>query len=169
MNIHNNHPVKRAATIFLQIIIVLVGVIALVALLIEPQLEGRNANSTFFQIYLTDPFLAYVYLASIPFFVALFQAFKALGYVRRNKIFSHAAVRALRTIKYCALIIAGSTIAAGIYIRIAAQSSHDDPAGAVMLGLVITFVSIVVAAAAAVFEKILQKAVDIKSENDLTV
>lgn len=168
MNIQNNHPIKRTATIFLQVIIVLVGVIVLTALLIEPQLEGRNTNATFFQTYFTDPFLAYVYLASIPFFVALFQTFEALGYVRRNKIFTQSAVKALRTIKYCALIIAGSTVAAAIYIR-TTHNSNDDPAGAVMLGVVITFVSVVVAAAAAVFEKILQKAVDIKSENDLTV
>lgn len=169
MHIHNHHPIKRTATIFLQIIIVLVGIIVLAALLIEPQLEGRNTHATLFQTYFTDPFLAYVYLASIPFFVALFQAFKGLGYVRRNKIFSQAAVKTLRTIKYCALIIAGSTIVADIYIRIAAQSSRDDPAGAVMLGLVVAFVSVVVAAISAVFEKILQNAVDIKSENDLTV
>lgn len=169
MNIHNNHPIKRTATIFLQIIIVLVGIIVLAALLIEPQLEGRNTRSTLFQTYFTDPFLAYIYLASIPFFVALYQAFKGLGYARENKVFSQAAVKTLRIIKYCALIIAGSTVAADIYIRIAAHSSHDDPAGAVMLGVVIAFVSIVVAAVAAVFEKILQNAVDIKSENDLTV
>jgi hypothetical protein len=169
VNIHNNHPIKRNATIFLQIIIVLVGILVLAALLIEPRLEGRNAHSTLFQTYFTDPFLVYIYLASIPFFVALYQAFKELGYARENKVFSQAAVKSLGTIKYCALIIAGSTIAADIYIRIAAQSIHDDPAGAVMLGMIITFVSVVVAAVAAVFEKILQNAVDIKSENDLTV
>lgn len=169
MKTHNNHPIKRTATIFLQIIIVLVGVLVLAVLLIEPQLEGRNTNSTFFQTYFTDPFLAYIYLASIPFFVALFQAFRGLGYVRRNKIFSQASVKTLRTIKYCALIIAGSTVVADIYIRITAHNSNDDPAGAVMLGVVIIFVSVVVAATAAVFEKILQNAVDIKSENDLTV
>jgi hypothetical protein len=169
MNIHNEYSIKRTATIFLQIVIVLVGLIVLAALLWEPHLEGRNKQSTLFQIYFNDPFLAYVYIASIPFFAALYQAFKGLGYARENKVFSKAAVKSLRTIKYCALIIAGSTIAANIYIRIAAQSSRDDPAGAVMLGIVITFVSVVIAAAAAVFEKILQNAVNIKSENDLTV
>ena len=37
------------------------------------------------------------------------------------------------------------------------------------MGILITFASIVVATAAAMFERILQNAVDIKSENDLTV
>jgi hypothetical protein len=34
---------------------------------------------------------------------------------------------------------------------------------------VTTFVSIVVATAAAIFEKLLQNAIDMKSENDLTI
>ena len=42
-------------------------------------------------------------------------------------------------------------------------------AGGVMIGLLLTFVSAVVATAAAVFERTLQSAVDLKSENDLTV
>jgi len=45
----------------------------------------------------------------------------------------------------------------------------DDPAGGVFIGVLITFGSIVIASAAAMFQRILQNAVDIKSENDLTV
>jgi DUF2975 family protein len=37
------------------------------------------------------------------------------------------------------------------------------------LGIFTTFASIVIATAAAVFQRLLQNAVDIKSENDLTV
>jgi hypothetical protein len=37
------------------------------------------------------------------------------------------------------------------------------------MGILITFGSVVIATAAAMFERILQNAVDIKSENDLTV
>ena len=47
-------------------------------------------------------------------------------------------------------------------------NSHDR-AGGVFMGVLITFGSIVIATAAAMFERILQDAVDIKSENDLTV
>jgi hypothetical protein len=45
----------------------------------------------------------------------------------------------------------------------------DDIAGGVMIGLLMVFVSVVAATAAAVFERLLQSAVEIKSENDLTV
>src|SRR5690349_7930555 len=96
---------KRSSTIFLQVVIALVGIGALTVLLWEPHIEGRNAHATLFEIYFKDPFLAYVYIASIPFFVALYQAFKVLGYAGQNKIFSQEAVKALRNIKYCAMAI----------------------------------------------------------------
>src|SRR5262252_9307725 len=90
-------------TIFLQAVIVLIGIGALALLLWEPQIEGRNAHATPFEIYFKDPFLAFAYLGSISFFVALYQSFKVLGYIRQNKAFSQATVKSLRTIKFCAL------------------------------------------------------------------
>src|SRR5262245_11054024 len=98
-------PIKRSSTIFLQIVIVLAGIGAVALLLWEPRIEGRNAHATNFEIYFKDPFLAYVYVGSIPFFVALYQAFKVLGYAGENKALSPAAVKALRTIKLCAIAI----------------------------------------------------------------
>jgi cytochrome bd-type quinol oxidase subunit 2 len=157
---------KRGSTIFLQVIIVLIGVGALTLLLWEPHLEGRNAHATLFQIYFNDPFLAYAYIGSISFFVALYQAFKVLGYVGQNKVFSQEAVKALRTIKYCAIAIIGFVAVGEIFIL---SSKSDDRAGGVFMGILITFGSVVIATAAAMFARILQSAVDIKSENDLTV
>ena len=157
---------KRSSTAFLQVVIVLVGLGALALLLWEPHVEGRNAHATTFEIYFKDPFLAYAYTASIPFFVALYQGFKLLGYAGRNQVFSQAAVNALRTIKYCAIAIIVFVVGAEIFIML---HQSDDRAGGVFIGVVITFGSVVVAAAAATFQRILQSAVDIKSENDLTV
>jgi Protein of unknown function (DUF2975) len=77
-------------TIFLQAVIVLIGIGALALMLWEPPIEGRNAHATLFEIYFKDPFLAYVYFASIPFFVALYQTCKVLGYIGQNKAFSQA-------------------------------------------------------------------------------
>lgn len=160
-------PMKKRSMIFLQVVIVLIGIGALSLLLWEPQIEGRNAHATNFKIYFKDPFLALIYIGSIPFFAALYQAFKVLGYVRQNKIFSQAAVKALRTIKYCALTIIGFVILEEILIML--NHGSDDPAGGIFMGVLITFGSIVIATTAAVFERILQNAVDLKSENDLTV
>jgi len=157
---------KRGSTIFLQVVIVLLGIAVLALLLWEPNLEGRNAHATLFETYFKDPFLAYAYIGSIPFFVGLYQAFKLLGYVRRNEIFSERSVRALRIIKYCALVIIGFVAVSVIFM---VGGDRDDRPGGTFMRLLITFPSIVVATAAAVFERILQNAVDIKSENELTV
>src|SRR3989304_8473541 len=126
---------KRSSTIFLQVVIVLIGIGALALMLWFPHIEGRNVHATLFEIYFKDPFLAYAYIASIAFFVALYQAFKLLGYIGQNKVFSLNSVKALRTIKYCAFITAAAIVAADVYIRIAAISNNEDAAGAVMLGI----------------------------------
>jgi len=158
---------KRSYTIFLQVVITLIGIGAFALLLWEPRIEGRNAHATNFEIYFQDPFLALVYTGAIPFFIALYQAFKVLGYAGRNQIFSEAAVKALRTIKYCALAIIGFVAVEESFIIL--NHGNDDAAGGIFMGILITFGSIVIATAAAMFERILQNAVDIKSENDLTV
>jgi len=160
--------VKRGGTIFLQVVIVLIGIGALAFMLWEPHIEGRNAHATVFEIYFKDPFLAYAYTASIAFFVALFQAFTLLGHIRQNEVFSLNSVRALRIIKYCAMALVAMIGAAVAYLFIAVRGK-DDIAGGVAMGVVMIFVFVVVATAAAVFERLLQKAVDIKSEHDLTV
>jgi len=157
---------KRGSTIFLQAVIVLIGIGALALLLWEPHIEGRNAHATLFSIYFKDPFLAYAYVASIPFFAALYQAFKVLGYVRQNKTFSQATVNSLRMIKYCAIAIIGFVVVSVVFMIF---GDKDDRPPGVFMRILITFPSIVIATAAAVFERVLQNAVDIKSENDLTV
>ena len=159
-------PKIKGPTIFLQVVIVLIGIGGLALMLWEPHIEGRNAHATLFESYFKDPFLAYAYLASTPFFVALYQAFKVLGYIGQDKVFSQATVKALRTIKFCALAIIGFVALGELFIML---GNSDDRAGGVFMGILITFGSAVIAAAAAMFEQVSQNAVDIKSENDLTV
>ncbi len=158
---------KRSSTIFLKIVILLIAVVALTGMIWEPQTEGRNVNADQFSIYFRDPFLAYAYLASIPFFVALYQAFKLLGYIEQNKVFSQISVRALRNIKYCAISLSGLIGLGLLFLRLFTIS--DDAAGFTALSILTIFASIVIATAAAVFQQLLQNAVDLKSENDLTI
>ena len=131
-----------------------------------PHLEGRNSHSTVYEVYFKDPFLAYAYVASIPFFVALYHGFKVLGYAGHHQVFSQAAVKALRTIKLCAIALIGFVAVGELFIL---MNGEEDKAGGVIMGVLITFGSIIIATAAAMFEQILQNAVDLKSENDLTV
>lgn len=143
----------KVPTIFLQIVTVMIGIAALALLLWEPQIEGRNAHATLFQIYFNDPFLAYAYIASLCFFVALYQAFTLLRYIRQGSVFSQAGVKAMRIIKLCAIILAGFIAGGEIFILL---TPSDDRAGGVAMGIVFAFGSLVVAAAAATAEQIFQ-------------
>ena len=145
----------------------LIGIAVLAFLIIMPTKEGRAENLDLFHIY-ADPLILYVYAASIAFFVALYKAFRLLGYIGRNQVFSIDSIQALKGIKYCAIILATLIVLAGVYIRIF-HHEDDDPAGFIGLCIMATFACAVVATAAAIFEKILQNAVDMKSENDLTI
>jgi hypothetical protein len=158
---------KRISIIFLQAVVVLIGIVALAILIRFPMTEGRAQNLDLFSIY-ADPFILYGYASSFVFFVALYKAFKLLGYIGQNKLFSLNSVRTLRSIKYCAIIFTILIVLAGLYIRIF-HSKDDDPAGFLAMCMVMTFISIAFATALAVFEKILQNAVDMKAENDLTI
>lgn len=155
---------KHSSTIFLQGVIVLIAILVLGIMIRFPLTEGRAANLDLFSIY-SDLFILYVYAASIPFFIALYKAFKLLGYIEQNKAFSLNSVRILRSIKYCAIGLSIFIVIAGLYIRIF-HNKDDDPSGFLALCIVSTFASLVVAAAVSVFEKILQNGVDIKSENE---
>jgi hypothetical protein len=131
----------------------------------EPHIEGRNANATNFEIYFKDPFLAYAYLASIPFFMALYQALKVLTYIGRNDECSPATLKSLRTLRVCALAIIGLVAVGEAFIVL---SDSDDRAGGVFIGILITFGSVIVASAAGILERILQNGAGNKSGNHLT-
>ena len=144
---------KRISTIFLQVVVVLIGIVVFAALLYEPTVEGVNANATMLsEIYFDDPFLAYIYFSFIAVFVGLYQAFKLLGYIGRDEAYSQQSVQALRTIKYCAMTFAGLIFAAVVYIFVAVRGK-DDIAGGVAMGLFMIVVSLVTAATAALFER----------------
>lgn len=143
--------------------LVLVAAVVLGALLWEPHLEGRNVNASLFATYFKDPFLAFVYVSSVPFFLALYKTFKLLGYTGRNELFSQPALDAVRVVKYCAFITAGAIVAALAYIAVAAQNSGDDPAGAVALGVVGILISAGTGVVAAVVQQTVQGSVKVKS------
>ncbi len=157
---------KRSSTLFLKAVILLIAIVALAGMIRFPQTEGRAANLDLISIY-TDPFIIYIYIGSIPFFIGLYQAFKLLNFIDANKAFSQGAVNTLKNMKFASLSLIGFIALAEFYIRFFAHG--DDPAGPTALGIIISFAAIVIATAAAVFQKLLQNAVDIKSENDLTV
>jgi Protein of unknown function (DUF2975) len=155
--------VKKDLSIFLQAVTLLIGVGVLAFMLWEPQVEGVNAHATLFEIYFKDPFLAYVYTASIFFFVAVYQAVKLFGLLGRKEGFSERSVKALRTIKYCAMALAASIVAAQCYLFIVVRDRSDDIAGGAVMSLFLLFVSVAMATVAAVFQRRVQNALNMKS------
>jgi len=49
------------------------------------------------------------------------------------------------------------------------MAEKDDAPGIILIGMVMIFASMVIAVFAAVLQRLLKEAIDIKSENDLTV
>lgn len=157
---------KKGSTLFLKVVLILMAVGVIVGLLWFPHTEGAAKNKDLISIYI-NPVIIYMYIASIPFFVGVYQAFKLLNFIDANKAFSQGAVNTLRNMKLASLVLIGFIILGLFYIRFLAHG--DDPAGPTMLGIIVSFSVTVIATAAAVFQKLFQNAVDIKSENDLTV
>jgi hypothetical protein len=161
---------NRGSTIFLRVVISLIAIAAL-AVCIFGAVWGVSAASLAtavgnpaYGIYL---FLVCAYILSIPFFVALYQAFKLLTYVDRNEAFSELSVKALRQIKCCAITISILMVAGIAAVMALSVGKGEEIAGIVAMGLLMTFASSVVAAIAAVLQKQVQKAIDIKSERPL--
>jgi hypothetical protein len=155
---------KSSSALFLQVAIVLIGIGTLAFLLWEPHIEGRNVHATTFEIYFKDPFLAYVYVGSIPFFVALYRAFGLFGQVRKNGTFSQTTVDALRAIKRCALAIIGF-VAGGVVFIIMFGDKDDRPAG-VFMSLLVFLPSSAIAIAATMFARTLQTALSRSERSD---
>ena len=153
---------KQGSTLFLKWVVILLGLVVLAACAVALPAGIQSDDVGYYR-----PILFGLYTAAIPFFVALGQAWKLLGYIDKNKAFSNLAVEALKKIKYCAAVISALFAAGMPFIYYVADT--DDAPGVVALGLVITGASIVIATFAAVLQKLFQSAVDIKSENDLTV
>lgn len=149
--------ILRGAIIFIGLVVLAICALALPSG-IKSELEG---DFDYGFIFLG------LYVAAVPFFYALNQTHKLLGYIDKNKAFSELSVQALKQIKYCAYVISGLFAAGMPYIFYVAD--RDDAPGLAALGFVIIGASFVIATTAAVFQKLVQSAVEIKSEHDLTV
>ncbi|MBB4075475.1 hypothetical protein GGR02_003309 [Anoxybacillus voinovskiensis] len=155
-------------TLFLKIAIFIIGapVLAL-CVFVLPKFPNFYAHWLPELAYLRYPIVIFFYVTAIPFFFALYQAFHMLTYIDKNEAFSDLSVKALKHIKHCAASISLLYIAGMPFFYLTADL--DDAPGIIIIGLMVVFGALVVAVFAAVLQKLLQKAIEIKSENDLTV
>ena len=161
MNNPKLSPMKESSTVFLRVVIYLIGlaVAGLCVILLGVSISG-NAG-----MFL--PLMLGMLVAAVPFFFALYQGLLLLSYIDKSSAFSELSVKAIRKVKYCAGAI--SVLYALMMPYIIYVSEKDDAPGGVVIGLVLIFAPFVIAVFTAVLEKLLQNAIDIKSENDLTV
>jgi hypothetical protein len=153
---------KHGSTLFLKVVIYLLGLpIAGVCLIIIPAVIINTGAGMFLPVTIG------ISITAIPFLFALHQGLLLLSYIDKNTAFSENSVIAIRHIKYCAGII--SFIYAVLMPYIVYVADKDDAPGAVLMGLIAILAPLVISVFAAVLERLLQSAIDIKSENDLTV
>jgi hypothetical protein len=153
---------KQGSTLILRGVVILIGLIVL-GLCVVALPAGITSDKTGYY----RPILLGLYVPAVPFFFALYQALRLLNLIDTNKAFSAVSVEALQKIKYCALLISVLFAAGMPYIFYAAD--RDDAPGVLAIGLVIVGASAVIAAFAGVLQKLMQNALQIQSENDLTV
>ncbi|MDU0153789.1 DUF2975 domain-containing protein [Bacillus cabrialesii] len=159
---------NRVSTLFLKIAVILIGIpILALCIFAVPKIATYTAEVFPNMAYIPYLVFIFLYVSAIPFYFALYQAFKLLSFIDKNKAFSKMSVRALKNIKYCAVTIS-TLFAAGMPVFYL-MAEIDDAPGIIVIGLVIIFASMVIAVFAAVLQKLLKEAIDIKSENDLTV
>ena len=157
---------KHGSTLFLKIAIFLIGTPVLALSIFGlPWLVNHPANPDY--AHILYPILLCMYLSAIPFYIALYKAFRLLSYIDKNKAFSQFSVEALKNIKYCAIAI--STLYGLMLPFVFLVAEKDDAPGLIIVGMVPIFASMVIVVFAAVLQRLLQEAIDIKSENDLTV
>lgn len=159
---------KRGSTLFLKGFVVLIGTIVLALCTFAlPQMwkggpeEFPEASRAVFLIVIG------LYATAVPFFIALWQTLKLIRYIELNKAFSDLSVKALRNIKYCATAIAVLYIGGVPLLLPIAQA--DDAPGLVLMGMVVASAPLAIATFAAILQRVLEDAIAIKSENDLTI
>jgi hypothetical protein len=160
--------VQRGSTTFLKVIIFLAGLAVLALCLFLVPKIGKFAGELYPNLaYMNSLVLIDMYAAAIPFYLALSQAFKLLSYIDKNQAFSELSVKSLKNIKYCAVAISTLyLLGMPLYYL---MGKKIDPPSFTPIGLVIIFASIVIAVFTAVLQRLLQEAIHIHSENDLTI
>jgi hypothetical protein len=158
--------IKRGTTLFLKLAVILIAIPVLTLCIFGVYwLVNHPTNPNY--THILYPIIIGIYLSAIPFFGALYQAFRLLSYIDKNKAFSQVSVKALKKIKYYAITI--SILYVAVMPFVYGLAEKDDAPGVIVMGAFPIFASVLIAVFSAVLERLLQEAIDIKSENDLTV
>ncbi|WP_338780569.1 DUF2975 domain-containing protein [Metabacillus sp. FJAT-52054] len=158
--------VKQYKITFLKITIFIIGLTILsLCIFLLPNLARDAAVMDPENAYLKIPVLMGLYLTAIPFFLALYQALKILNYIKRKDAFTDLSVISLGYVRNCAMAIIVLYVIGMIMLTVL-NALHP---GIALLGIVIIFASLVIAVFSAILQELLRNAIQLKSENELTV
>ncbi|MGV6978377.1 DUF2975 domain-containing protein [Bacillus toyonensis] len=159
---------KQGSTLFLKTAVILMGIPVLAMCIFLVPKIGNVAAELYPDIaYIKYLVFINLYATAIPYYFALYQTFKLLNYIDKNNAFSKLSVKALKNIKNSALTISVLYVLGMPLFYLVAE--RDDAPGIIIIGMIMIFASLVIAVFAAVLQRLLKDAINIKSENDLTV
>ncbi|WP_243385162.1 DUF2975 domain-containing protein [Bacillus kexueae] len=157
---------KHITTTFLKLTLFTIGLTILtLSIFWLPWLSENTVNMFPEYSHLQYPVLMGIYVTALPFFFALYQAFKILKYIEEGRAFLELSVQALNYIIVSAIAISILYVF-GAIILISQSALHP---GIAIMGILIVLTSFVIAAFTAILQKLLKSALDIKLENELTV
>ncbi|ASS73629.1 hypothetical protein CIG75_00640 [Tumebacillus algifaecis] len=158
----------KRETLFLKAAVILMGIPVLVlCIFFVPAISNFMAGLYPEAAYLQYLIMIGLYATVIPFYITLYQTYKLLGHIDQNKYFSELSFKALKNIKYCATAISILHVLNMPLFYLMAR--RVDPPIIMPVGWSMIFAALVIAVFAAVLQKLVKHAIDIKSENDLTV
>ena len=158
----------RRETLILKIAVVMLGIpVAALSVLLLPWIARDASESSIRMAYVIYGILILMYISVVPFFAALYQGFRLLGYIDSNKAFSELSLKSIQKIRSCAAAISIIYLFAMPLFYIVAEI--DDAPGVILVGMIVVFAPLSVAVFAAILKKLLKNAIDLKNDNELTI
>lgn len=159
---------QRSSTYFLRFVMVLLGAIVLALCIWALPALWRGGSAEYPLVALSVQLIVLgLYATAVPYYLALGQGWRLLGLIDRGSAFSAQSVRALQIIKYCAALITVLYFA-GVPLLYPLAESEDAP-GLLLMGLGLACAPAAVAVCTAILQRLLQDALDLQSENNLTI
>lgn len=158
---------KRLSIPLLNTAVLLMGAMLLAVYVFMLPVFARESSTVQELAFWRYPALAGWYATAVPIYFAIYQTLLLLRYIGKQAAFSNLAVKALHIIAKCAFSVS-LLFAAGlpaVYI----MADLEDAPGLMLIGLIIACVPTAIATFATVLERLLEQAIRIKEENELTV
>ena len=140
-------------------------ILAICGFVIVPKLASDISISTPQFLPLYYPFIIFIWITIIPFYAALFECWKISNEINKDNSFSKKNIDSLNRIRRyalceCFLYFVGALIL--LYFNLLHLSI-------LIIILFVIFIAMCISVFAAVLAHLVQKAYDLKNENDLTI